>query len=248
MWQVCDDGDYQTGRPLQSVGCLLPERCTPEQLAVMLEAQTLPLTEQGMSQLLTDNRHDFLLRLAHTLAERGIAHWQTVLKPLLAGGAFSLRLRGLMFSPPLAAVPEAAPYAWLPSPVWAGVTGDNARGRTVGFPWLRTALMSAVCVLVIWGAGMTTSFFANRALVQETGIQTARALDTRLPLAEQLVALHTRRANWNACNIVSAKVRRGISVLALNVTNNCSPPLFPAMCRRQTGWCATWPLTICNSN
>ncbi len=192
LWQVCDDGDYQTGRPLQSVGCLLPERCTPEQLAVMLEAQTLPLTEQGMSQLLTDNRHDFLLRLAHTLAERGIAHWQTVLKPLLAGGAFSsLRLRGLMFSPPLAAVPEAAPHAWLPSPVWAGVTGDNARGRTVGFPWLRTALMSAVCVLVIWGAGMTTSFFANRALVQETGIQTARALDTRLPLAEQLVALHT---------------------------------------------------------
>ena len=75
MWQVCDDGDYQTGRPLQSVGCLLPERCTPEQLAVMLEAQTLPLTEQGMSQLLADNRHDFLLRLAHTLAERGIAHW-----------------------------------------------------------------------------------------------------------------------------------------------------------------------------
>lgn len=142
--------------------------------------------------LLADNRHDFLLRLAHTLAERGIAHWQSVLKPLLAGGAFSsLRLRGLMFSPPLAAVPEAAPHAWLPSPVWAGITGDNARGRAVGFPWLRTALMSAVCVLVIWGAGMTTSFFANRALVQETGIQTARALDTRLPLAEQLVALHT---------------------------------------------------------
>lgn len=28
LWQVCDDGDYQTGRPLQSVGCLLPERCT----------------------------------------------------------------------------------------------------------------------------------------------------------------------------------------------------------------------------
>ncbi|EIQ27080.1 hypothetical protein SB96558_3553 [Shigella boydii 965-58] len=251
LWQVCDNGDYQSGRVLQSVGCLLPEGCTPEQLAAMLEAQTLPLTEQGMSQLLTDNRHDFLLRLAHTLAERGIAHWQSVLKPLLAGctpeqlaamleaqtlplteqgmsqlltdnrhdfllrlahtlaergiahwqsvlkpllagGAFSsLRLRGLMFSPPLTAVPEAAPHAWLPSPVWAGVTGDNARGRTVGFPWLRAALMSAVCVLAIWGAGMTTSFFANRALVQETGIQTARALDTRLPLAEQLVALHT---------------------------------------------------------
>ncbi|HAJ6964856.1 TPA: type VI secretion protein VasK [Escherichia coli] len=181
LWQVCDNGDYQSGRVLQSVGCLLPEGCTPEQLAAMLEAQTLPLTEQGMSQLLTDNRHDFLLRLAHTLAERGIAHWQSVLKPLLAGGAFSsLRLRGLMFSPPLTAVPEAAPHAWLSSPVWAGVTGDNARGRAVGFPWLRIALMTTVCVLAIWGAGMTTSFFANRALVQETSIQTARALDTRL--------------------------------------------------------------------
>lgn len=192
LWQVCDNGDYQSGRVLQSVGCLLPEGCTPEQLAAMLEAQTLPLTEQGMSQLLTDNRHDFLLRLAHTLAERGIAHWQSVLKPLLAGGAFSsLRLRGLMFSPPLTAVPEAAPHAWLSSPVWAGVTGDNARGRAVGFPWLRIALMTTVCVLAIWGAGMTTSFFANRALVQETSIQTARALDTRLPLSEQLVALHT---------------------------------------------------------
>lgn len=88
MWQVCDDGDYQTGRPCKaSAACC--RNAVPEQLAVMLEAQTLPLTEQGMSQLLTDNRHDFLLRLAHTLAERGIAHWQTVLKPLLAGGAFS---------------------------------------------------------------------------------------------------------------------------------------------------------------
>ena len=96
---------------------------------------------------------------------------------------------------------------------------------------------------------MTTSFFANRALVQETSIQTARALDTRLPLAEQLVALHTPAGRTGTPgNTVSAKVRRGISVLALNVTSNCSPPPFPAMRRRQTGWCATWPLTICNSN
>lgn len=132
LWQVCDDGGYQAGRTLQSVGCLLPERSTPEQLATQLEAQTPQLTEQGMSQLLTNNRHDFLLRLAHTLTERGIAHWQTVLKPLLAGGAFpSLHLRGLMFSPPLAAVPEAAPHAWLSSLVWAGVTGDNAKAA----PW-----------------------------------------------------------------------------------------------------------------
>ncbi len=59
LWQVCDNGDYQAGRPLQSVGCLLPERCPPEQLTAMLEAHTLPLTEQGMSQLLADIRLRF---------------------------------------------------------------------------------------------------------------------------------------------------------------------------------------------
>lgn len=61
----------------------------------------------------------------------------------------------------------------------------------MGFPWLRTALMACFCVLAIWWTGMMTSFFANRALIQETGTHTARAINTRLPLAEQLVALHT---------------------------------------------------------
>ncbi len=55
--------DAPAKRRLPAAGTLY----APEQLAVMLEAQTLPLTEQGMSQLLADNRHDFLLRLAHTL-------------------------------------------------------------------------------------------------------------------------------------------------------------------------------------
>lgn len=207
LWQVCDDGEYQAGRAMQTVGCLLPERCTQEQLAVLLEAQTPQLTEQGMRQLLDNNHHDFLLRLAHWLTESGIARWQTVLKPLLAGGAFSsLRLRGLMFSPPLAAAPEAATHAWLPSPVWSGITGDNAKGRTVGFPWLRTTLVTCACVLAVWGAGMTTSFFANRALIQETGIQTAKAMNTRLPLSEQLVALHSLQ---NELERLQYRIREG---------------------------------------
>ncbi|ECI6680383.1 type VI secretion protein VasK [Salmonella enterica subsp. enterica] len=192
LWQVCDDGAYQTGRTLQSVGSLLPERCTQEQLAVILEGQIPRLTEQGMQQLLDNNHHDFLLRLAHQLTESGIARWQTALSPLLAGGAFSsLRLRGLMFSPPLVATPEAALHAWLPSPVWTGIASDNARGRTVGFPWIHATWMTCICVLAVWSIGMGTSFFSNRALIQETSIQTARAVNTRLPLSEQLVALHS---------------------------------------------------------
>lgn len=190
LWQVCDDGGYQTERPPQAVGCLLPEQCTAEHLASMLEAQTPRLTEQGMQQLLHDNRHDFLLRLAHTLQKEGIAHWQNTLKPLLSGGAFSLPLRGLMFSPKCAAVAETAPHAWIPSPVWAGITGDNVRGRKVGFPWTRATLAILSMVVIVWGAGLLTSFLANRTLIQDTAAQTAQALNTRLPLSEQLLALH----------------------------------------------------------
>ncbi|STT06132.1 ImcF domain-containing protein [Klebsiella pneumoniae] len=58
LWQVCDGGGYQAGRTLQSVGCLLPEHCVPEQLASQLEARTLQLTAQGVQQLLNNDHHD----------------------------------------------------------------------------------------------------------------------------------------------------------------------------------------------
>jgi type VI secretion system protein ImpL len=77
LWQICDDGGYQTERTTQAVGCLLPEHCTAEHLASMLEAQTPQLTEQGMQQLLRDNRHDFLLRLAHSLQKRALLTGKT---------------------------------------------------------------------------------------------------------------------------------------------------------------------------
>jgi type VI secretion system protein ImpL len=43
----------------------------------MLEAQTPRLTEQGMQQLLSDNRHDFLLQLAHSLQKRALPTGKT---------------------------------------------------------------------------------------------------------------------------------------------------------------------------
>ena len=191
LWQICDDGGYQTERTTQAVGCLLPEHCTAEHLASMLEAQTPQLTEQGMQQLLRDNRHDFLLRLAHSLQKEGVAHWQNTLKPLLSGGAYSLSLRGLMFSPKHVARADTAPHAWLPSPVWAGITDDKVRGRKVGFPWAHAMMAMLGIMVMVWGTGLLTSFLTNRMLIQDTAAQTAHALNTRLPLSEQLIALHT---------------------------------------------------------
>ncbi|STT06133.1 ImcF domain-containing protein [Klebsiella pneumoniae] len=135
-----------------------------------------------------------------------------------------------MFSPPLTPAPEAAIHAWLPSPVWLGVTGDNARGRRVGFPWWRTMLAICACVLAVWVAGMMTSFFANRALIQEIGIQATRG--ARYPPAAFRTTGRTAlpyRANSSVCSTVFATVRRGISVSVLNVTRTCSAPPFLVM-------------------
>jgi type VI secretion system protein ImpL len=95
-----------------------------------------------------------------------------------------------MFSPKHVAGADTAPHAWIPSPVWAGITGDNVRGRKVGFPWARATLAVLSMVVMVWGTGLVISFLTNRTLVQDTAAQTAHALNTRLPLSEQLVALH----------------------------------------------------------
>lgn len=174
---------------------------------------------------------------------------KTALKPLLAGGAFScLQLRGLMFSPPLTPAPEAAIHAWLPSPVWLGVTGDNARGRRVGFPWWRTMLAICACVLAVWVAGMMTSFFANRALIQEIGIQATRARDIRLPLSEQLAALHTLQSQLER---LQYRIRHGApwyQRFGLERNAHLLSAAFPCYARQQTGWCAMSQPRICSNN
>ena len=143
-----------------------------------------------MSQLLTNNRHDFLLRLAHTLTERGIAHWQTVLKPLLAGGAFPLHLRGLMFSPPLAAVPEAAPTRGCHR--WCG----RALLATMQRPHRGLSVAAHRADGLLLRAGDMVDRNDDLVLCQprpDSGNRDAHSAGhhTRLPLAEQLVALHT---------------------------------------------------------
>lgn len=95
---------------------------------------------------------------------------------------------------------------------------------------------------------MTTSFFANCALVQETSIQTARALDTRLPQAEQLVALHTLQGELER---LQYRIREGApwyQRFGLERNQQLLAAAFPGYAQAANGWCATWPLTICNSN
>ncbi|WP_350307974.1 hypothetical protein, partial [Photorhabdus viridis] len=68
------------------------------------------------------------------LEKKGIAHWRRVLTPWLAEYSEVVLLRGLMFSLPLKATPDAGPQNWLPDTAWQGVLADSRHrhGRRVG--------------------------------------------------------------------------------------------------------------------
>ncbi|MCE9903945.1 type VI secretion protein VasK, partial [Hafnia paralvei] len=118
LWQVCDSAWQQDDRITQPVGCLFPEKNSPEKLAASLQKLVAPLLQRGMTQVLLKNSHDFLLRLANRLEHQGITHWQQALTPLLREYASALSLRGLMFSLPLAAKSGVAQHGWLPDAAW----------------------------------------------------------------------------------------------------------------------------------
>lgn len=60
---------------------------------------TPQLSRHGMQQIMQNNSHDFLLRLAQQLASSGAQRLKQSLQPLLAG-PHSLPLAGVMFSLP----------------------------------------------------------------------------------------------------------------------------------------------------
>lgn len=59
LWQVCDSAWQQDDRITQPVGCLFPEKNSPEKLAASLQKLVAPLRQRGMTQVLLKNSHDF---------------------------------------------------------------------------------------------------------------------------------------------------------------------------------------------
>ncbi|WP_082111289.1 ImcF-related family protein [Photorhabdus thracensis] len=164
LWQVCHSIWSQEGRVTQAVGGFFPERCTPEIVETQLQQLIDPIRKRGMQQLLPKNAHDFLYRLASTLEKKGIDHWRKVLTPWLAEYAQVVSLRGLMFSLPLEATPDAGPQSWLPDAAWQGVLDDSLHwhGRRVGWIQRRNVYNGLMALALLWGAGSVLSFFTNR--------------------------------------------------------------------------------------
>lgn len=190
LWQVCDSAWQQDDRITQPVGCLFPEKNSPEKLAASLQKLVAPLRQRGMTQVLLKNSHDFLLRLANRLERKGIAHWQQALTPMLREYASALSLRGLMFSLPLAAKSGVAQHGWLPDAAWQGVLNDRAvRGRRVGFSWEQSAYHAVMALALLWFAGSILSFFTNRSQIATVRDQVDLLNKSNAKPMEQLVAL-----------------------------------------------------------
>ncbi|MCW1777751.1 type VI secretion protein VasK, partial [Pantoea ananatis] len=100
LWQLCDSKWAQTTRIEQAVGATFPLRAKADDITRQLELMLPTLREQGMSQVIGNNSHDFLLRLGQLLKEGGIARWAQQLEPWLSSSQLRVPLRGLMFSLP----------------------------------------------------------------------------------------------------------------------------------------------------
>ncbi len=209
LWQLCDSQWAQTKRTEQTVGASFPLRAKPDDITRQLELMLPTLRAQGVSQVMDNNSHDFLLRLGQQLKEGGIARWAQQLVPWLSASQQRVPLRGLMFSLPDSHpvhtsegtadaekyVPGSQRNALTLPMTWQGIVDDctRVRGRRVGMAWEQTLAWSLMAIIGFWGAGTLLSFTVNRLQIVSVA-QQAHALVEHPSVSDyQLTALHTLR-------------------------------------------------------
>ncbi|QBM22770.1 type VI secretion protein VasK [Citrobacter arsenatis] len=214
LWQLCNSGWSQTMRPVLAVGASFPLRATENDITRQLELMLPALRAQGVSQVVENNGHDFLLRLGQQLKEGGIARWAQQLMPWLYASQQSVPLRGLMFSQPenksagmtedaafsapVGAekyVPESQRHALTLPVTWQGIVDDctRVRGRRVGMAWEQTLAWTLLVLMGGWGGGMLLSFGLNYLQINAV-VGHVHALTEHPSVSDdQLTALHTLR-------------------------------------------------------
>lgn len=209
LWKLCDSDWSQTKRPEQAVGAGFPLRAKEEDITRQLERMLPELRAQGVSQVIENNRHDFLLRLGQHLKEGGISRWAQQLTPWLSASQQRIPLRGLMFSLTGSPSPEnVVAYAdvennipgsrrhALTLPVtWDGVVGDctRVRGRRVGLPWEQTLAWTLMTIIGVWMVGLILSFAMNYGQISSVAGKARNLVEHPSVSDFQLTALHELR-------------------------------------------------------
>jgi len=203
LWSLCDSDWPQNERTEQAVGAFFPLRAESRDISRQLESLVPALNTRGMSQVVENNRHDFLLRLAQQLKEGGIARWTQQLTPWLYTTQQRIPLRGLAFSLPYSAntVDEALSssfsrqHALTLSASWQGIIDDctRVRGHRVGMAWEQKLAWGLMSVMGVWGAGLLFSFVVNYLQISSVAAKTQDLLKSQTASDKQLTSLHELR-------------------------------------------------------
>lgn len=186
LWFIREEAWSQEGEGVPATGTLFGPGAAPDAAVESLATLSSRLSRAGMPVLLSNSRHDWLLRLSEQL--RGRLKQQ--LTPLLTGlmtGPAPYRLRGVMFSPAQVAI-ATLPHARLSSPAWQALEEDclQVHARKIGFHWQRALRLLLLACVLLWGAGTLLSLVVNRAQIYQAQATARVAADTKQPLAERL--------------------------------------------------------------
>jgi type VI secretion system protein ImpL len=192
VWSLHGTESTDDVRTTQAVGCLLSVNCKPEVLRNQLAALVPSLIEQGTQQISNCPKHQFLLQLAGQLANDP----DYLAEPL---GALltpwqPLPLAGIMFSPAYINTTRAVRHHWVRDNRWDILleslpslpAGLVAKKR--GVAWGQVMMFILTGAMVLWGAGMVTSFLVNRGNIISAASQVRRAAAEQQPLPVRLQA------------------------------------------------------------
>lgn len=208
LWQLCESKWSQAKRPEQAVGASFPPRASLDDVARQMTNLLSPLTTQGVSQIVDNNNHDFLLRLGQQLKNGGISGWVDRLTPWLYASQQRVPLRGLMFSLTRTQsanatenanaetfIPESLRHTLTLPATWQGIVADcgRVRGRRVGLPWEQALALSLIVMLGIWATGMLLSFGLNYNQITSVATKAHYLAEQTSVSDVQLEALHDLR-------------------------------------------------------
>lgn len=193
VWALCKSEMAAVERSFQSVGCLLPAGCQPDELRSQLSTLIPDLIEKGTMRVSQNTTQLFLLQLADRLSRQIDA----IAAPLdaLLNPYRPTPLAGIMFSPVSVETQRTIKNHWGKDSRWDFLLSSlsslplGLAAKKIGFSWRRAAAVLLAAVMMLWGAGLVVSFIANRSLVSEGTSLAAEAANTHKSTQSRLQAL-----------------------------------------------------------
>ena len=192
VWSLHPIKDDSDDRITQSVGCLLPARCKPNELKTRLAELVPPLIEQGLQQISHCTQHRFLLKLANQLDHSPafmLAPLATLLNPYQPS-----QLAGIIFSPVSVNKERRVKHHWGKDNRW-DLLIDSLSSLPLGlaakkqrFAWCKILATAIGVVMILWAMGMVISFMANRHDILNSHSQIRIAINEQQPLTKRLEA------------------------------------------------------------